>query len=73
MPIFNLYRNCSYYWAFGAYISWFINHPLYTPAPITRTIVLLTLGFACELANFKCAISLVDLTSLWQPCHVPRV
>lgn len=54
MPIFNLYKNCSYYWAFGAYISWFINHPLYTPPDITRTIVLLTLAFTCELANFKC-------------------
>lgn len=54
MPVFNLYRNCSYYWAFGAYISWFINHPLYSPPDVTRTIVLLTAGFCCELANLKC-------------------
>jgi very-long-chain enoyl-CoA reductase len=54
MPIFNLYRNCSYYWLFGAYISWFINHPLYTPPAIPRTIILLALGFACELSNLKC-------------------
>ena len=31
----------------------FINHPLYTPPPETRTIILLALGFACELANAK--------------------
>lgn len=54
MPISNLYRNCGYYWLFGAYISWFINHPLYTPPPETRTIILLALGFACELCNLKC-------------------
>lgn len=53
MPVFNLWRNCSYYWAFGAYISWFINHPLYTPPDVNRTILLLTLGFCCELANLK--------------------
>lgn len=53
MPVFNLWRNCSYYWAFGAYISWFINHPLYTPPDVDRTILLLTLGFCCELANLK--------------------
>lgn len=30
MPIKNLFINCSYYWGFAAFISYFINHPLYT-------------------------------------------
>ncbi|XP_063431024.1 very-long-chain enoyl-CoA reductase-like [Mytilus trossulus] len=30
MPIMNLFKNCSYYWGFSAFISYFINHPLYT-------------------------------------------
>lgn len=30
MPISNLFKNCSYYWGFAAFISYFINHPLYT-------------------------------------------
>lgn len=31
MPIFNLFRNCGYYWSFAAFMSYFINHPQYTP------------------------------------------
>lgn len=31
MPIMNLFKNCSYYWGFGLYIAYYINHPLYTP------------------------------------------
>lgn len=31
MPIMNLFKNCSYYWGFTAFVSYFVNHPLYTP------------------------------------------
>ncbi|XP_078573646.1 very-long-chain enoyl-CoA reductase-like isoform X2 [Branchiostoma floridae x Branchiostoma japonicum] len=31
MPIRNLFKNCSYYWGFAAFVSYYINHPLYTP------------------------------------------
>jgi very-long-chain enoyl-CoA reductase len=31
MPIMNLFKNCSYYWGFSAWISYYVNHPLYTP------------------------------------------
>jgi hypothetical protein len=31
MPLFSMFRNCAYYWGFGAYIGYYINHPLYTP------------------------------------------
>ncbi|CAJ0960252.1 unnamed protein product, partial [Mesorhabditis belari] len=30
MPRFNLLKNCGYYWGFCAFVSYFINHPLYT-------------------------------------------
>ena len=30
MPIMNLFKNCSYYWGFAGYISYHVNHPLYT-------------------------------------------
>ena len=33
MPLFNLFKNCSYYWGFAAFVSYFVNHPLYTPPP----------------------------------------
>ncbi|XP_054712046.1 probable very-long-chain enoyl-CoA reductase art-1 [Uloborus diversus] len=31
MPVRNLFKNCSYYWLFGLYIGYYVNHPLYTP------------------------------------------
>ena len=30
MPIFNLFKNCSYYWGFTAYLAYHVNHPLFT-------------------------------------------
>ncbi|XP_077981138.1 putative very-long-chain enoyl-CoA reductase art-1 [Glandiceps talaboti] len=30
MPMRNLYKNCSYYWGFAAFVAYYINHPLYT-------------------------------------------
>eukprot|EP00897_Mesotaenium_endlicherianum_P005884 jgi/Mesen1/5323/ME000266S04513 len=36
MPVFNLLRNCAYYWAFGVFVSYFVNHPLYTPVDPAR-------------------------------------
>jgi very-long-chain enoyl-CoA reductase len=31
MPLFNLFKNCTYYWTFAALVAYFANHPLYTP------------------------------------------
>jgi very-long-chain enoyl-CoA reductase len=33
MPLSNLFKNCSYYWGFAAFVSYFVNHPLYTSPP----------------------------------------
>lgn len=53
MPIANLFRNCSYYWVFAAFVSYFINHPLYTPPPIARSAVALSLAMVCQLCNLR--------------------
>lgn len=63
MPIFNLYRNCGYYWAFGAYISWCINHPLYTAPPLPSSVIWFTFAMTAELANAKCHMIQAGLRS----------
>lgn len=30
MPLFNVFRNCGYYFGFAFFVSYFVNHPLYT-------------------------------------------
>jgi len=62
MPIRNIFKNCSYYWGFAAWIAYMINHPLYTP-PVSPLQVRIGLaGFClCELGNFFIHKSLRDL------------
>lgn len=28
MPLLNLFKNCTYYWGFAAFVAYFVNHPL---------------------------------------------
>lgn len=53
MPVKNLFRNCSYYWGFAAYVAYHINHPLYTAPCLTQTYVALAGWMLCELGNFS--------------------
>ena len=53
MPIGNLFKNCSYYWGFAAYIGYHLNHPLYTsPAPL-QVHSFLGCFLAAELGNLS--------------------
>nr|CAG4646396.1 EOG090X097L [Macrothrix elegans] len=53
MPLRNLFRNCSYYWIFAAYVAYHVNHPLYTaPCPI-QSHVALGVWAVCELGNLS--------------------
>lgn len=61
MPIFNLFRNCAYYWTFAAFVSYFINHPLYTPPELYQTAIAIGLAYACQVGN---AISHLTLANL---------
>lgn len=63
MPFFNLFKNCSYYWGFAAFMSYFVNHPLYTSAAFGSFQIYLGLaGFViCELGNYSIHTLLRDL------------
>lgn len=63
MPIFNLFKNCAYYWGFAAFVAYFINHPLYTAPPLSRAQPLLLFAMLCQLSNFWCHIILAKLRS----------
>jgi very-long-chain enoyl-CoA reductase len=61
MPLFNLFRNCGYYWMAAAGVSFFINHPLYTPPPLTQSLACFGLALLCQTANYICHIMLASL------------
>ena len=63
MPIMNLFKNSSYYWGFAAFISYYVNHPLYTP-PLYRDLQLyvgLAIFIVSELGNFSIHVALSNL------------
>ncbi|XP_003744432.1 probable very-long-chain enoyl-CoA reductase art-1 [Galendromus occidentalis] len=62
MPIMNLFKNCSYYWGFGFYIAYYVNHTLYTPPACSWQIygALALFAFA-ELGNLSIHIALRNL------------
>ncbi|PNH05191.1 Trans-2,3-enoyl-CoA reductase [Tetrabaena socialis] len=61
MPIFNLFRNCAYYWGFAAYVSYFVNHPKYTAPNQTLSVACLGLAVLMQLGNLRSHIILANL------------
>lgn len=63
MPIANLFKNCSYYWLFGLYIGYYVNHPLYTPPALGPLQVYggLAAFLFAELGNLSIHIALRNL------------
>ncbi|KAK9842611.1 hypothetical protein WJX74_002505 [Apatococcus lobatus] len=61
MPLRNLFKNCSYYWSFAAFVGYFLNHPLYTPPGLKQTYIALAFAMIWQLANFRCHLILASL------------
>ncbi|KAL5973300.1 hypothetical protein ACLOJK_029950 [Asimina triloba] len=62
-PLSNVFRNCAYYWTFGAYIAYYVNHPLYTPVSDLQMKIGFGLGLVFQLSNFYCHLLLRNLRS----------
>ncbi|XP_076659798.1 very-long-chain enoyl-CoA reductase-like [Halictus rubicundus] len=61
MPLRNLFKNCSYYWLFAAYVAYHVNHPLFTSASAMKFSVGLTMFALCELGNLSIHLALRNL------------
>lgn len=61
MPFLNLFKNCSYYWLFTAYLSYHVSHPKFT-SPSLSWVFAGLLGFILsEVGNLSIHIALRDL------------
>jgi len=61
MPIFNIFKNSAYYWGCTAMVSYFVNHPLYTPPGENQVWIGLAVFALGELGNFISHIQLRNL------------
>ena len=56
MPVFNLFRNCAYYWGFAACMSYFIYHPQYTPVGSNQMWIGFGISTVAQLGNLHCHV-----------------
>jgi very-long-chain enoyl-CoA reductase len=61
MPLQNLFKNCMYYWAFGAVIGYPLCHPTYQAPGENQVYVGLGIFALCELGNLICHIMLSNM------------
>eukprot|EP01089_Gocevia_fonbrunei_P014952 TRINITY_DN424_c0_g1_i2.p1 TRINITY_DN424_c0_g1~~TRINITY_DN424_c0_g1_i2.p1 ORF type:complete len:168 (+),score=25.13 TRINITY_DN424_c0_g1_i2:126-629(+) len=62
MPLFNLFKNSSYYWGAAALVGYFVNHPLYTSPECTTQIYGSVVAFIIfEICNGICHLMLRNL------------
>lgn len=63
MPFRNIFKNCTYYWGFAAWLAYYINHPLYTPPAYgdKQVKLALFLFLFCQIGNFSIHVALRNL------------
>ncbi|KAL1131036.1 hypothetical protein AAG570_012273 [Ranatra chinensis] len=61
MPLFNLFKNCTYYWLFAAYVAYHVNHPLFTSPSAIQVYASLGAFIASELGNLSVHLALRNL------------
>lgn len=61
MPLSNLFKNCAYYWVFGAVIGYPLCSPSFTPPSETQVYIGLAIFALCEVGNLICHIMLSNL------------
>ena len=61
MPLRNLFKNCSYYWLFTAYVAYHVNHPKFTPPCQLVSYAALAGFIVSEFGNFSIHINLRNL------------
>jgi very-long-chain enoyl-CoA reductase len=61
MPIRNLFKNCSYYWGFTAFVAYHVNHPLYTTPNNIQIYISLAFFALSEFGNLSIHLLLRDL------------
>jgi len=61
MPLSNLFKNCMYYWAFGAVIGYPLCHPGYKRPEQPQVFIGLTIFVVSEIGNFVCHVMLRNM------------
>mmetsp|Transcript_32873 Transcript_32873/g.47481 ORF Transcript_32873/g.47481 Transcript_32873/m.47481 type:complete len:299 (-) Transcript_32873:1234-2130(-) len=61
MPLSNLFKNCAYYWCFGAVIGYPLCSPAFVPPSDTQVYIGFAIFALCELGNLICHLMLSNM------------
>ncbi len=61
MPLGNLFKNCTYYWSFGAVIGYPLCHPSFTPPDELQVQIGLAIFVICEIGNLYTHVALSQM------------
>ncbi len=61
MPLSNLFKNCTYYWSFGAVIGYPLCSPSFAPPSEQQVYIGLAIFVLCEIGNLICHLMLSNM------------